>query len=264
MTRNRRCEQACVRPGLNTDGDGRRNDKESPGLSWTAIQHKLLVDVNADVLLILDCCHAASAANSSLLGEDDSSLSLRAIRLLAAVNDGEQALLRNERTFTNNLIAQLELSYDRPIRVYNLWKKLHDRCRLWAQLPQREGGGSMNTPQFRDLSSHIERDIWLMRLEQPAVMNPQPQPPQEASPPPLEPPLVPPGLTLAGLLNDVYQRVNDDAVLKYFFGEKNVFIQELARKAADFKELITSNSTAVNLLQEMIMVSMYQQVIYCG
>lgn len=251
--------------GLNTDGDGRRNDKESPGLSWTAIQHKLLVDVNADILLILDCCHAASAANSSLLGEDDSSLSLRAIRLLAAVNDGEQALLRHERTFTNNLIAQLELSYDRPIRIYNLWKALHDRCRLWAQLPQREGGGSMNTPQFRDLSSHIERDIWLMRLEQPVVMNPLPQPPQEAPLSPLEQQRpVPPIQNQDGILQHFDEIVHDDAVLKHFFKEKDVFVQELARKVADFERVTSSKGGAEDISYGQILASLYQQVIYCG
>jgi hypothetical protein len=234
-------------------------------LSWTAIQHKLLVDVSADVLLILDCCHAASAANSSLLGEDDSSLSLRAIRLLAAVNDGEQALLRNERTFTNNLIAQLELSYDRPIRIYNLWKKLHDRCRLWAQLPQREGGGSMNTPQLRDLSSHIERDIWLMRLEQRVEMNPLPQQPRQGAPTPsLEHPPVLPRLTPDELSNDVHILLTNHPVLGYFLPANYFIERQVVRKAAVFKGITNLDGGARGLLQEMIMISMYQQVIYCG
>lgn len=234
-------------------------------MSWTAIQHKLLVDVNADVLLILDCCHAASAANSSLLGEDDSSLSLRAIRLLAAVNDGEQAQLRNEHTFTNNLIEQLEESYDRPIRIYKLWEKLHNRVRLWAQLSQRQGGGSMHTPQFRDLSSHIERDIWLMRLMERADMTPAPQQPSQGAPTPsLERSPVPPRPTLDELSHDVYELANVDAVLKYFFKDKDVFLQELVRKAADFKGVTSSDGDAGGVLQEMIKLSMYQQVIYCG
>jgi hypothetical protein len=234
-------------------------------LSWTAIQHKLLVDVSVDVLLIFDCCHAASAANSSLLGEDDSSLSLRAIRLLAAVNDGEQAPLRNERTFTNDLIAQLELSYDRPIRIYNLWKKLHDRCRLWAQLPQREGGGSMNTPQFRDLSSHIERDIWLMRLEQPVEMNRLPQQPRQGAPTPsLDQSPVLLRQTLDELSNDVHILLTNHPVLGYFLPANYFIERQVVRKAAVFKEITNYDGGAGDLLQEMIIISMYQQVIDCG
>ncbi|KID63605.1 uncharacterized protein G6M90_00g064710 [Metarhizium brunneum] len=153
-----------------------RNSKESPGLSWTAIQHKLMVDVEADVLLILDCCHAYSAAYSGLRGRDASSESRGCVGLLASVGDDEQSHLRGEHTFNKNLIAQLEESHAEPVEVARLWSDLEQRCCNWRDL-RPEDAWKIKMPRFRNLSIHIDRQIWLMRIDEQADAEKMPQAP---------------------------------------------------------------------------------------
>ncbi|EFY95585.1 Peptidase S8/S53, subtilisin/kexin/sedolisin [Metarhizium robertsii ARSEF 23] len=153
-----------------------RNSQESPGLSWTAIQHKLMVDVEADVLLILDCCHAYSAAYSDLTGRDASSESRGCVGLLASVGDNEKSHLRGEHTFTKNLIAQLEESHAEPVEVARLSNGLEKRCRNWRDL-RPEDAWKINMPRFQNLSIHIDRQMWLMRIDEQADADKTPRAP---------------------------------------------------------------------------------------
>ncbi|KAF5131300.1 hypothetical protein E5D57_007654 [Metarhizium anisopliae] len=160
------------------------DSQESPGLSWTAIQHKLMVDVEADVLLILDCCHAYSAAYSDLTGRDASSESRGCVGLLASVDDGEQSHLRGDHTFTKNLIAQLEESHAEPVEVARLSNGLEKRCRNWRDL-RPEDAWKIKMPRFQNLSIHIDRQMWLMRIDERAGADKTPQtPPAVARMPP--------------------------------------------------------------------------------
>lgn len=135
-----------------------------------------MVDVEADVLLILDCCHAYSAAYSGLRGRDASSESRGCVGLLASVGDDEQSHLRGEHTFTKNLIAQLEESHAEPVEVARLWSDLEQRCCNWRDL-RPEDAWKIKMPRFRNLSLHIDRQIWLMRIDEQADAEKTPQGP---------------------------------------------------------------------------------------
>lgn len=143
-----------------------------------------MVDVEADVLLILDCCHAYSAAYSDLRGRDASSESRGCVGLLASVGDDEESHLRGEHTFTKNLIAQLEESHAEPVEVARLSNGLEKRCRNWRDL-RPEDAWKIKMPRFQNLSIHIDRQMWLMRIDERAGADKTPQtPPAVARMPP--------------------------------------------------------------------------------
>lgn len=135
-----------------------------------------MVDVEADVLLILDCCHAYSAAYSDLTGRDASSESRGCVGLLASVDDGEQSHLRGDHTFTKNLIAQLVESHAKPVEVARLSNGLEKRCRNWRDL-RPEDAWKIKMPRFQNLSIHIDRQMWLMRIDERAGADKTPQTP---------------------------------------------------------------------------------------
>jgi hypothetical protein len=58
--------------------------------------------------------------------------------------------------------------------------------------------------------------------------------------------------------------VKDNPVLERFFGDKKDFIQAIAKKAANLKEDPETDLGDNDLFPKTVMVSLHQQVIYCG
>ncbi|KAG4433056.1 hypothetical protein IFR05_011450 [Cadophora sp. M221] len=146
----------------------RANLKEGPALDWHLMQ-PALYGANGDVLVILDCCHAALKTRGSKKGK---------MELLAACGSGSRVPSPGKLSFTSILLGQLKQKV-RNGEAINI-KSLH--CLLWADrlpttglsfhpffscpdIPWLTRDCDPETPVYFDLSEQETRSIVLQRLQ---------------------------------------------------------------------------------------------------
>lgn len=123
-------------------------------LDWFLIQPKLK-DIEADVLLLLDCCFGAQAARGRNVPSR--------VELLAASAMGVQAPPPGPKSFTNALIQELQRSADSPggITISELHRRLCQKSTGLLQTPFHVdlGPGTRKSIRLRPLKPRALEDI---------------------------------------------------------------------------------------------------------
>ena len=114
------------------------NKPRSPTLNWGSLM-PMVKRAACDVLLLLDCCYAGSAARGDINGTNE---------LIAACGREVIAVGVTDRSFTQNLMRKLRSFQDQPFTVSQLYERLlKDRKRL------------ITTPQYAPLSGRDRPSI---------------------------------------------------------------------------------------------------------
>lgn len=121
-------------------------------IDWTAMQATFLDDESSlDVLMIIDCCKAASS-----IVTPSPSVSGNIVFVLAAPGFDSNAPLRGDTTYTANLTAELCDQYDKAPTVTHFASLLLSRLSR-LELPSGQRGVSSNSYVLRDNDSRTLR-----------------------------------------------------------------------------------------------------------
>ena len=123
---------------------------KSPTLSWSTLQ-PMLQRALCDVLILLDCCFAGSAARASINGTNE---------LLAACGRETTTAAVTDRSFTRNLLRKIKSFNGQPFTVNQLYERLiNDRKRI------------DKTPQYAALSDCARSSIVLAPVRSELAVN---------------------------------------------------------------------------------------------
>lgn len=129
----------------------RRQDSSSPTLPSNSIQSQL-EEADSDVLLLLDCCHAAHPT----LTDSDHGVT----EAIAACGFETTAPGVGPHSFTNALIRELEIaSQGPPISVAKLHGKILWRLKTWKPSLQRDRDGNLWQDQDGKIPTEREQRV---------------------------------------------------------------------------------------------------------
>ncbi len=127
------------------------------------MQHKLLVDVKADVLMLLDCCYAQSAIHNI---SEAGSMPLGVAAVLGAGGFDEAVPLRGSYTFTENLVAQFEAGSSQRQSIGEFYIQMVRRAETWQALQPQGEWRMVKLPTILELTRiYNPKSIFLARQE---------------------------------------------------------------------------------------------------
>lgn len=129
---------------------------DSPILNWSRLQSIIDGDTcEAEVLLLLDCCYATTAANfirSSSVQNLETVVSQGSKEVLAACSIEDKTTGVSDLSFTSNLIEELDLAKKNGIAVWNLYRRM---------VARRKKNLMLYTPRHVSLSDSVSPSILL-------------------------------------------------------------------------------------------------------
>lgn len=123
-----------------------------PSVNWTCLQQHVF-GKQSDVLLILDCCSAASAIRERQNGRVES---------LMGGGIQDKTPIDGDYCFTRKISGKLrDHSAERDITAYDIYHQLHQEYNKAG--PNRNGKGK--DPVYAKPGKQLEQTIWLRRME---------------------------------------------------------------------------------------------------
>ncbi|ATY65398.1 Peptidase S8 [Cordyceps militaris] len=157
-------------------------DGDLDEVPWDVVKNKLTVQVDADVLIILDCCYASAAA--TLSKADSRRQSGGSVMLIASSAVAEESTMSGDHTFTKNLIEELRESHMAPIDISELFNNLRRRCISLKHI-NRNRESFIKIPFLHNISPKVPKLIWLFKTtDDPAARGQPPRAPRPHCSPP--------------------------------------------------------------------------------